>query len=109
LVSICSILFIAASYWIFYSYPRIATEADGPATVLYSCMISERYDTVTSLTGEKTDYHSATAKLCVIKNMPMAASNVLFIDNDAETSGFALVLISDSLLLGVFMLSRKFL
>jgi hypothetical protein len=105
--SLGSLALIIASYAIFYGYHRIVTEADGPASVGYVCMLGEQYDTISSLAGEASDDHSVTAKLCVLKNMPIAASNVLFIWNDPELSGFVLFLIGDGLLFGVMTVAKR--
>jgi hypothetical protein len=105
--SVVGLLLIGASFNIYYTYPGILTEADGPASVRYSCMYGEEYNTVVKLTGSTYSDGGSTAVLCVLKNMPMAASNVLFIDNNAEESGQVLFGISEVIVLGSFLLARR--
>ncbi len=103
----CLVL-VVVSYLIFYNFPRIATEADGPASVYYTCMLGEKYSTITSLTGESADDHSTTAKLCVLKNAPLSASNILFVDNDAEASGLLLFVIGEGMLFSGIVIVKRF-
>jgi hypothetical protein len=62
-----ALLIVTLSAFLFYSHgPRIAAEADGPATVGYYCDLGELY---TTASNNKT--------LCFLKNQPLAISNVV--------------------------------
>lgn len=69
--SIVSLALIVFGFLFFYIGPRITTEADGPATIQYYCVYKELYST----TG-------GNQPLCVLKNIPLAISNVVHVQHD---------------------------
>ncbi len=107
--SLISAFLIAGSFYMFYHGPRIVTEADGPASINYECLLGERSTTVIDFTKEMNtnlDSHNAAATFCVLKNMPLAASNLTFIENDSDLSSGVLFIIGEVLLYTSFVATR---
>lgn len=82
-----------------YNGRRIQTEADGPASIKYSCVDGELYSTSTD-----------NENLCVLKNMPLAASNATYYYANADTNKSAtlMFLLWQVTLLGGFAITKVF-
>lgn len=104
--SCTSILLISFSFLMFYKGPGIVTESDGPQSIGYECVWDEYSTTVTNLTGKEGS--PLTTQLCVLKNMPLAASNVSPYRQDYGSEGLVIFLIYEAIILGSFMATRKY-
>lgn len=82
-----------------YNGRRIQTEADGPASIRYSCVYGELYGT-----------SEGNENLCVLKNMPLAASNTTYYYAGADTNKSAILmfLLWQVTLLGGFAITKVF-
>lgn len=81
-VSVTCVLITIFSVIMYYHGPRVVTEADGPATVRYICVYGEWDPT--------TNYNQP---LCVLKFMPVAASNVpLLINRNLANTNYPVVI-----------------
>ncbi len=99
------------SFTTFHFGPRIRTEADGPASVGYTCEYGESYSTIYDITGiQKVSFtaNNLNANLCWLKEMPLAASNVTpYYPLDHESDGFVLFLIYEAIIGASFFLTKK--
>lgn len=75
--SVMCFLLIGFSFFAFHNGRRIVSEADGPASLSYSCIWSENSATVENITSKFSKEYSnkRNTNLCILKNMPLAASN----------------------------------
>lgn len=82
-----------------YNGRRISTEADGPASIKYSCVLGELYST-----------SEGNENLCILKNMPLAASNATYFYADADTdkSAILMFILWQVTLLGGYAVSKTF-
>lgn len=107
--SFITALLIMGSFYVFYHGPRIVTEADGPQTIGYECLEGESNQTIINLTGNSdsniTD-HNLTVTLCVLTNLPEAASNISPIQDDYDEGGIALFALAECAIYVSFAATR---
>ena len=109
--SLMSLFLIYFSFFAFYSGRRIVTEADGPASVGYSCVWSELSDTVDALTGTFSNAQPdvRNKNLCILKNMPLSASNYGSWAGNQDLWEFAILIVYLGLVSGSYFGSRHLL
>jgi hypothetical protein len=105
IASCISLTLIAFSFLFFYHGPRVITEADGQDRIGYYCTYGELYSTV-----------EGNEPLCVLKNMPLAISNVAMVQKGSawlppyeQIVSFVLLeaILAGSLLIPVKIKKRK--
>ena len=106
--SVMCLLLIFFSFFAFYNGRRVVTEADGPAAVSYGCIWSEMSDTVESFTSSFSDTSPGVRNrnLCVLKNMPLAASNYTSWSTNQDLWDDTILIMYGSLILASYLVPK---